>query len=160
MNFYGALIKSNIFWKRFFEKYQKIHNKQTYNKLIDKICIRPKVECTNVMIGKQCTTVFMTLAKTAIYGHLYTNYFLKPSTPIIDLTTRRINVSNVKPIKKLVFIYFIIEKDIWLLQTTRSEMVNKNILLTKQAFWFDKNLSNDDLKTMAIFLYSIWRKKA
>jgi hypothetical protein len=36
-------------------------------------------------------------------------------------------------------------------------MENKNISLSKQAFWFDKNLSNDDFKTMALFLYSIWR---
>jgi hypothetical protein len=38
-------------------------------------------------------------------------------------------------------------------------MENKNTSLSKQAFWFDKNLSNDDFKTMAIFLYSIWRMR-
>ena len=147
--------------KDFLKNIKKYTSKQTYNKLIDKICIRPKVECMyecddwktvynrihNISETSDLRSFIYKLLFNALHAE---NRFNNKKNKCFFCETNKETCDH---------LFFNCKKVICLFQTTRSEMENKNISLSKQAFWFDKNLSNDDFKTMAIFLYSIWRMR-
>jgi hypothetical protein len=132
---------------------------QTYNKLIDKICIRPQVECMyecddwktvynrihNISENSDLRSFIYKLLLNALHAE---NRFNNKKNKCFLCETNKETCDH---------LFFNCKKVICLFQSTRSDMENKYILLSKQAFWFDKNLSNNDFKTMAIFLYSIWR---
>ena len=147
--------------KDFLKNIKKYTSKQTYNKLIDKICIRPKVECMyecddwktvynrihNISENSDLRSFIYKLLFNALHAE---NRFNNKKNKCFFCETNKETCDH---------LFFNCKKVICLFQTTRSEMENKNISLSKQAFWFDKTLSNDDFKTMAILLYSIWRMR-
>ena len=149
--------------KDFFKNIKKYSSKQTYDKLINKISIRPKVEC--MYECEDWKQIYNRIHKTSensdlrsfLYKLLFNalhaeNRFNNRKNMCFFCNTNKENCDH---------LFLECKKVITLFDTIQRQLENKNLLLSKENFWLNDQVSKTDFKSMAIFLYCIWilRKK-
>ena len=142
----------------FFKNIKKNTSKQTYNKLIEKICIKPKVEC--IYECDDWKQVYNRIHKSNENSDLRSFLY-----KLLFNALHSENRFNNK--KKMCFfckinrescdhLFFDCKEVKNLFQTIQDQLENKNMILTKKNFWLNNQNTNNDFKSVSIFLYCIW----
>ena len=144
--------------KDFYGNIKKYTSKYTYTKLVEKIYIRPKVEYMHVCDSWK--TVYDKIHKISENSDLR-SFLYKLLFDALHAENRFNNKKNFCPFcsetrESCNHVFFNCKEGSRYFTSIQGHFEKKNLLLQKESFWFNEDISKHDFKIYSIFLYSIW----
>jgi hypothetical protein len=142
----------------FHNNIRKYNSKYTYNKLLDKYSIKPKIESWDEC--EDWSSVYKNIHNVSENSDMRA-FLYKLIFHALHVENRFNNKKNIcffceKNKEDVSHVFYNCQKTNSLFDLVKGQLDEPNFTLSKRSFWFNITLSKHDYKYISIFLYSVW----